>query len=127
MPAEPTLLFVYGTLKRDDVRSPMLNGQTYLGQATTAPRYRLYNVGEYPAMVEAMPLKLTGRSIEGELWQIDATCLDRLDEEEGVDEGLYERRAVELLDYPDPVQSYFYMQPVNGLADCGTAWPSKER
>ena len=122
MPSNATLLFIYGTLKRGDVRTSLLDGQAYLGQVKTAPHYRLYSVGDYPALVEAAPLNLPGRSIHGELWQIDATCLTRLDEEEGVDEGLYERCAVELIGSPARATTYLYRQPIAGLVDCGDRW-----
>lgn len=115
-------LFIYGTLKRGDVRAPLLAGQSFLGEATTAPRYRLFNTGDYPALVEAKPLGLAGVSILGELWQVDDNCLARLDIEEGVDEGLYERRVIELDGGDAGVQSYFYLHPVTGMPDCGDHW-----
>jgi len=117
-----TTLFVYGTLKRGDVRAPLLAGQTFLGEARTAARYRLFNTGDYPALVDAGPLGVAGRSILGELWQVDADCLARLDEEEGVDEGLYARRTVALIEPAEPAESYFFLLPVNGLPDCGERW-----
>ena len=122
MPGGPHLLFIYGTLKRGDVRAYLLQGQSFLGETTTAQRYRLFNTGDYPALVEAEPLDLSGRSIQGELWAVDEDCLDRLDEEEGVDEGLYKRRAIELVQQIEHVQSYFYLPPITGMSDCGTAW-----
>jgi len=118
----PTTLFVYGTLKRGDVRAPLLHGQTFLGEARTAARYRLFNTGEYPALVEAESVGLAGRSIHGELWRVDAGCLARLDEEEGVDEGLYARRPVAFVDQAEPAESYFYLLATNGLPDCGERW-----
>jgi len=123
MPGGSHLLFIYGTLKRGDVRAPLLTGQHDLGNVKTQPRYRLFNTGDYPALVEAQPLGLSGRSIEGELWSVDDACLNRLDEEEGVDEGLYERIAVELIGQPETVEAYLYLHPVDGLADCGDHWP----
>ena len=92
------MIFVYGTLKRGDVRAPLLAGQVFIGGAQTLPAYRLFNVGPYPAMVEAQPNGFSGLSITGELWRVDQVCLARLDEEEGLDEGLYERRMIELAD-----------------------------
>lgn len=122
MAQDATLLFIYGTLKRGDVRAPLLEGQQYLGVAQTTALYRLFNVGTYPALVEAEPIKLPGRSIVGELWQVDNECLARLDEEEGVDEGLYERRVIELVECETSVQSYFYLHTVEGMLDCGACW-----
>ena len=125
MPTDRTTLFVYGTLKRGDVRAPLLAGQRFLGEARTEPSYRLFNTGDYPAMVEAQPIGCEGRSILGELWSVDAACLVRLDEEEGVDEGLYERRAIEIVDHAEPIASYFYLRSVEGLADCGVQWTNQ--
>ena len=122
MPGEPTLLFIYGTLKRGDVRAPLLDGQRFIGAAQTLALYRLFNTGEYPALVEAAPLGLAGRSVVGELWQIDAGCLDRLDEEEGVEEGLYARQRIELMAEGGNAQAYFYLHPVDGMVDCGACW-----
>ena len=121
MPSEPTLLFIYGTLKRGDVRAPLLAGQRFIGEAWTLAQYRLFNTGDYPALVEATPLGLAGLSIMGELWRVDEACLARLDEEEGVDEGLYERRVIALDDGPD-VWAYLYLHPVDGMEDCGDSW-----
>ncbi len=115
------LLFVYGTLKRGDVRAYLLQSQSYLGEAKTQPSYRLFNTGDYPALVEAAPLGLAGRAILGELWRIDQDCLSRLDEEEGMDEGLYERRLIELA-IGQEAWVYVYLHPVDGMADCGKAW-----
>lgn len=122
MPEAGHIIFVYGTLKRGDVRAPLLAGQCFLGEARTAARYRLFNTGSYPALVEADPLGLAGVSVLGELWRVDAACLDRLDVEEGLDEGLYARRVVELLGDPTQAESYFYLPTVDGMADCGDCW-----
>ena len=115
-------LFIYGTLKRGDVRAPLLHGQAFLGEQSTAPRYRLFNTGDYPALIEAQPLGLAGRSIFGELWSVDSACLASLDLEEGVDEGLYTRRAIQMADDAGGVEAYFYMHSVQDMPDCGDCW-----
>ena len=115
-------LFVYGTLKRGDVRAYLLDGQHDLGEVKTQPIYKLFNTGDYPALVDAEPIGRPGVSIEGELWQVDSDCLARLDVEEGVDEGLYERRAVALMDTAETVQTYFYLHTVDEMPDCGERW-----
>lgn len=116
-------LFVYGTLKRGDVRAPLLAGQMFLKNAETTPLYRLFNVGTYPAMVEAEPLGMQGLAIQGELWHVDEACLERLDIEEGIDEALYERKLIKLAD-GQQAWSYLFLHPVDGLADCGDRWVS---
>lgn len=121
------LVFVYGTLMRGECRHAALAEQTFLGPATTRPHYRLYNCGNYPALVKVAAG--SGHCIEGELWQVSFACLKHLDEIEGVDEGLYERGPVILedssVDQPAaaPVEAYFYRQDVSNLEDLGTAWP----
>lgn len=114
-------IFVYGTLKRGYERAFVLQGQRLLGEAATRPRYRIFDCGEYPGLVDAEQ----GVSIHGELWSVDSACLRRLDEVEGVAYRLYERREVQLLEpYADaPVQAYFYLRSTNGLPDCGNCWP----
>jgi gamma-glutamylcyclotransferase (GGCT)/AIG2-like uncharacterized protein YtfP len=113
-------LFVYGTLKRGQPRHPFLAAQTFVATAATRPLYRMFNVGDYPALVRHH----AGRSIKGELWQVDDECLRTLDRVEGCDLGLYARERVELLPPCEALSAvtYLYQQPVDGLADCGTQW-----
>lgn len=113
-------LFVYGTLKRGGCRAHHLRGQEFLGTARTAPKYRMYNCGEYPGLVEAED----GLPIEGELWRIDEACLKKLDEVEGVDAGLYRRGTIELgPPYENEAAiAYFYCPDVTDLPDCGARW-----
>ena len=119
-----TLIFVYGTLKRGFCRAQFLAGQTFLGEASTPPKYRMYNCGTYPGL----KLVADGLSIRGELWSVDEACLVRLDREEGVDEGLYSRSVIELattlLDSvaPAPVEAYFYCGAISEFPDCGDQW-----
>ena len=119
------LVFVYGTLKRGFCREHFLAGQSFLAEARTLPKYRMYDCGTYPG------LKLTpqdGLSIVGEMWSVDQLCLARLDQEEGVAEGLYSRSVIELA-HPlpasvtaRPVEAYYYDPSVAGFPDCGERW-----
>lgn len=113
-------LFVYGTLKRGHRLHSHLKGQSYLGEGQTLPEFRLLNCGWYPALVESED----GRSICGEVWQVDNETLKRLDEVEDVGSGLYERREISLLAPFDDAAAitYVYLQDVTGLADCGDEW-----
>jgi gamma-glutamylcyclotransferase (GGCT)/AIG2-like uncharacterized protein YtfP len=115
------LLFVYGTLKRGYSRAPALAGQRFVGTARTVAGYRLYNCGEYPGLVE----RAGGLSIVGELYEVDAECLARLDIVEDVEHGLYRREPVELMPpYADVhAETYLYCRDTAGLRDCGTIWP----
>jgi gamma-glutamylaminecyclotransferase len=113
-------LFVYGTLKRGGPRHRFLTGQTFIAVARTRPLYRLYDLGDYPGLVESA----SGLSIEGELWDVDEACLKQLDQVEGCDLGLYRRGPVELAPPNDglPTVAYLYQRRIDGVSDCGTHW-----
>jgi gamma-glutamylaminecyclotransferase len=103
------LLFVYGTLMRGGCRHYLLADQCFLGTARTAPRYALYDLGNYPGLVASVE---NGTSIQGEFYEIDPALLPRLDVEEGVP-ALYRRDEVELLEVARPVFTYFYQRDVS--------------
>ena len=115
-----TKIFVYGTLKRGFSRSAALRGEKFLGTAKTQALYRMYNVGNYPGLVEAAD----GLSIEGEIWDVSPGCLKRLDEIEGVGIRLYARKPVRLQSPHErqEVETYLYLQSIQGLPDCGAKW-----
>jgi gamma-glutamylaminecyclotransferase len=116
-------LFVYGTLKQGFSRNQYLRDQRFDGKARTVPRYRLFDCGSYPGLVPA-PIGAEGRSIEGEIWDVDAVCLTILDKVEAVGEGLYRRERVELETPFDAmtVETYYFNQSTDGLCDCGDRW-----
>lgn len=95
-----TILFFYGSLRRGGVNHFRVAGQTFLGEATTAPRYRLLDLGTYTGMVR----DAAGVAIPGELWEVDEQCLAELDAFEGPD---YPRRPVEV-DGHAGVQAYLW-------------------
>lgn len=116
-----TRIFVYGTLKRGGSNHQYLEGQTYVGSAMTEPRFRLYDMGGYPGMVSDAE---HGLAILGEVWDVDAACLQRLDILEGIEEGEYVRELMPLqppFDKP-PVQGYRYLQSVADRRDVGAIW-----
>ncbi len=116
-----TTIFVYGSLKRGFKLNPILQTQNFVGEAQTEACYRIFDLGEYPGIVDAE----NGLSIHGEIYQIDQQCLRQLDEVEGVSEGIYERRQI-LLKSPweqSAAQAWFYLGTTNGLQDCGIRWP----
>jgi gamma-glutamylcyclotransferase (GGCT)/AIG2-like uncharacterized protein YtfP len=110
---------VYGTLMRANLPSTPRRA-TFIGDAQTQPLYRLFNVGDYPALVMASP----GRSISGELWRVSDETRRILDNVEGLDEGLYTRCAVRLQSPFDAVnvETYIYLQSIADLPDIGKSW-----
>jgi gamma-glutamylcyclotransferase (GGCT)/AIG2-like uncharacterized protein YtfP len=114
-------LFIYGTLKRGGANHARLAGQQYLGEARTAAGFTLYSLGDYPGLV-ADPSDRAG--VSGELWRVDAACLDRLDAFEGLTEGLYVRAAIALAAPPDTaaVETYFYARSVAECIPLGRHW-----
>jgi gamma-glutamylcyclotransferase (GGCT)/AIG2-like uncharacterized protein YtfP len=115
------LVFVYGTLKRGLRLHYHIADQQFMGEANTEPLYELFNCGWYPGLVECRD----GISIAGEIWEVDDAGLTILDEVEGVDEQLFARRRVALLEPFDQreVFAYFYLQDVSNFEKCGPSWP----
>lgn len=120
MSAEPrSIIFVYGTLKRDQVRHFALAGQRFLGEARTLPRYRMVNLGSYPALLEPGTL-----AVVGELWEVDAACLARLDHVERVADQMYCRTRVALAPPHEAIvaEAYVYLADCSSLPDHGEVW-----
>jgi gamma-glutamylaminecyclotransferase len=86
-------VFVYGTLKRGGSNHAYMAGQMFCGEARTAAGFCLIHLGNYPGLI-ASPEDREG--VMGEVWLVDGDCLTRLDELEGVNEGLYRREHVPL-------------------------------
>ncbi|MEW4489049.1 gamma-glutamylcyclotransferase family protein [Thalassoglobus sp. JC818] len=105
------ILFVYGTLQRGDCRNYLLKEQEFLGGAVTLPKYRLFDLGAYPGLTQSQG---AGEPVHGELWRITDQCRARLDIEEGVDEGLYSLKPIEIQSSLNPIAeadvvAYFYL------------------
>lgn len=116
-----TLLFVYGTLKRGCSNHAQMAGQKFVGEARTAPGYRLYDAGGYPGLV---PDASDRDGVTGEVWSVDVAALQRLDAFEGVAEGLYRREPLPLLaPFADRrIDAYVFAQPVAGRRALGATW-----
>ena len=86
-------LFVNGTLMRGLPLNANLNGATFLGECMTAPRYRIYSIGDvHPGMFEVAE---GGISVPGELYEVPDEVWARV--EAGEPPGLY-RGPVTLAD-----------------------------
>ncbi|MET0262569.1 MAG: gamma-glutamylcyclotransferase family protein [Rariglobus sp.] len=118
-----TLLFVYGTLKRGCKNHHHLAGQTYTGEARTAPGYRLYDLGDYPGMI-VDPSDREG--VTGELWSVTDAALAHLDDFEGLSDGLYRREAVRLMTSSSETiaQTYVYNRDP-GTRPIGATWTER--
>ena len=125
-PAQTYDVFVYGTLKRGHQRNHVLAEQTFISEASTTTDYRMYNLGNYPGLKEVD--SGSGVQVQGEIYRVDLACLKQLDQIEGVDQGLYERREVRLnslnglsLQVGQSPLAYFYLGDIsgcNGYSDC---------
>ena len=114
-------VFVYGTLKRGCRNQPYLAGQQFLGEAGTTSGFTLFSLGDYPGMVRSAD---ASHYVAGEVWAVDAACLSKLDELEGVAEGLYERVPLKLAPpFADQmVETYLYLQSLDGRSPLGSVW-----
>jgi gamma-glutamylcyclotransferase (GGCT)/AIG2-like uncharacterized protein YtfP len=86
------LLFVYGTLLRDEPNHLRLSDAFFVRSTQTRPQYELVDLGGYPALLEG-----GDNTIRGEIYEVDATLLEQLDAFEEVPH-LYERKPIELID-----------------------------
>jgi len=118
-------VFVYGSLKRGFSNASWMSGQKFLFEATTAPLYRMFDYGGFPALIEAATLVggPPGIAIAGEIWEVDKDGLGRLDELEGVDVGLYRRGKISIVE-PELLEviGYLYTRDLDGLPDVGSSW-----
>jgi gamma-glutamylaminecyclotransferase len=114
----PTILFVYGTLRRGGRNHRLVADQTFLGEAVTAPRHRVVDLGPYPGLVRDAA---NGLSVHGELYAVSECCLEELDDFEGVPE-LFVREWIEVEGHGE-VWAYYWAGPVPGGAPTGDHWP----
>jgi len=101
-------------------------GWRFAGGATIAGE--LYDAGDYPALV---PNRRSTPRVRGRIVEVDdaAAALTRLDDYEGVREGLYgrRRRRVEVEDGSRRVAwVYEYARPVDGMPRI-RVWPTPAR
>jgi gamma-glutamylaminecyclotransferase len=108
------ILFVYGTLMRGSVRHRVLADQRFLGEALTRTHYALFDLGAYPGLVRSAS---EGRSIHGELYEIDANLIARLDRIEGAP-SLFRLEPVMIEDHPGVVFAYFFQGSIEGFSRC---------
>ena len=82
----------------------------------------MYSLGDYPGLVRSTDVS---HDVAGEVWAVDAACLAKLDQLEGVAAGLYERVPVNLT--PPfahlPADTYLYLRDLKGRTPLGNTWP----
>lgn len=116
------ILFVYGTLMRGGVPHRVLANQRFLGEACTLPHYALFDLSAYPCLVHSAA---EGRAIHGELYEIDASLIARLDSIEGAP-SLFRLEPILIEDYTGDVFAYFYQQDTEGFLLCKeNRWKNK--
>ena len=87
-----TLVFVYGSLKKEYHNHLLLEKSKYLGQYSTNPEFSMYDLGDFPAIT------LMGNTkIYGEVYLVDEETFKRLDKLEGYPR-FYNRKVIDV--YP---------------------------
>lgn len=81
MPAEPEIVFVYGTLRRGGSNHFRMAGAEFISGGTVAGH--LYRIDWYPGLV----LDEAGDEIHGEVFSVDSDLLAALDVFEGLSAG----------------------------------------
>lgn len=96
-------LFTYGTLMNGEMRNFVLeeHGSTFLGAEETYPKYKMYHLGGFPAVIPSKK----GHSIKGEVWDINDKCLADIDMIEG-HPNFYRRKTIGL---PSGKTVYMYI------------------
>ncbi|MET0123497.1 MAG: gamma-glutamylcyclotransferase family protein [Candidatus Thiodiazotropha sp. 6PLUC9] len=105
-------VFVYGTLRKAQVNHHLLASATYVGLYNTQPHYKMFHLRGYPGVVKG-----GGTSIEGEIYQVDALTMKKLDRLEGYPHT-YTRELI-----PSPwgmVWIYLYRGRVEGRTTIST-------
>ena len=87
-----TKVFVYGTLLRGEPNNRLLAESEFVTDARTQPEYTMVDCGYYPAVLEGGET-----AVAGEVYEVDARTLKRLDLLEGVPR-LYIRKTIKLDD-----------------------------
>jgi len=80
-------IFVYGTLKRGHRNNRLLATSTFVGEAVTAPYWRLGTCGSFPILQRGKG------HVYGEVFKVNRTTLRRLDQLEGEGE-MYLRHRI---------------------------------
>ncbi len=69
------LVFVYGSLRRGERHAHLLAGERYIGAHKTEPRYTMFSLGDWPAIMVGGDV-----AIVGDVFRVDRPELGHLDE-----------------------------------------------
>jgi gamma-glutamylcyclotransferase (GGCT)/AIG2-like uncharacterized protein YtfP len=100
----PSFLFVYGSLRMGQPNHGYLAGCRFMGNAKTTAAYRVEDLGAFVGMMAG------SEEVDGEVWEVSASVLAKLDYLEATEAGVF-HRAIVYLQSPfvdETVQAYFY-------------------
>lgn len=118
-PDNPTLLFVYGSLKKGYKHHAMLGKDSdFVGYVETEPHYLLYDTGPYPGMIQVQDGE--GRAIEGELYRVKPAQMLKLDARVP---HQFKKKEVKIQGMTDKIITHVWDYSVDKFLDCGTSWP----
>jgi gamma-glutamylcyclotransferase (GGCT)/AIG2-like uncharacterized protein YtfP len=108
------LVFVYGTLKRDQANHLLLEDESFRGEATTARDYTMGNAG-FPVALSARVDTPVGK-IRGEVYRVGPRTMRALDKLEN--EGqMYHRTVVPIIHNGQERQALMYVGSDNYWKD----------
>jgi gamma-glutamylaminecyclotransferase len=84
------LVFVYGTLRQDEVNHDLLAQARFVAEGRTEPCFELFDLGAFPAMSAGGET-----AVLGEVYAVDEATLARLDRLEG-HPSFYQRTQIRL-------------------------------
>ena len=121
MNADPdhTLLFVYGTLKRDYSNHALLAAAHFVSESATIEEYGFYlgpdeHAPEEPGIPFLLANPKTGDAavqVRGELWEVDSFTLTQLDELEGHPDWYQRKKIAVCLTSEESVSAFTYLLP----------------
>ena len=114
-----TLLFVYGTLKRDYSNHALLTSALFVSEAATTEMYGFYlGPDEYAPGERKIPFLFAkpkvGDSavhVRGEVWEVDSSTLAQLDELEGHPDWYQRKKITVCLRSGESVSAFTYLLP----------------
>lgn len=96
-------IFVYGTLRKGQLRHDVLEESKFIGYGKLKG-YNMYCLGGFPGIIEG------SGTVFGEVYQVERRILDKIDFIEGVDYGFYIRKSVTVeLESDEKIKAFTYI------------------